>query len=598
MSPSHASMAPTASSDPASSDLSPPATAPAPTPTLAPVPVTPFVRRCTAVACLGGCLYGYDTGVISGALPSLSASLQLSDSQAETVVAFLFIGSALGAFIGGNITDRLGRKSSILMCDGIFMVGSLVLGLAPTYGVVLFGRIVIGIAVAISAIADVSYLTEISPEAHRGALVSCNEASISLGFLLAYVVSYLVTVSISYDSGWRLMFGISGLIALVQFALMKNLPESPVWLAEKGRVKEAEEAFALVRAGDNKSVRDEPIDGDDSASEFADPVHDAVVGVGGDEFGPLPTNEEQGAGEAGEVSLKPIPLPPAHSGYGEKAKLSLSVYWRHVIIALFLAVAQQICGHVNVLNYAPAIFSEVFSTSSNQSSSLLATTVILGVLKFLLTTFVIFEVDKIGRRFLLLSGVFIITISLLLITAAYTLGSEQESEFTYTQRGLAVVGCSGVVAGYALSYAPLTWLIVSEVFPSSIRGRALGMTTITTNAAAALISYSFLSGQDIFGAAAPFAAYFVLSLGSLIFAFVAIPDTGNSNADDIDHILAPMPLWKMPCCRGSLCARRQKESAKMTMVGDKEDVSLSNAATVERIGEEEEKEDSSSGIIT
>ena len=570
----------------ASSDSAPPS----------PAHVTPFVRRCTAVACLGGCLYGYDTGVISGALPSLSASLQLSDSQAETVVAFLFIGSALGSLIGGNITDRIGRKSSILVCDGIFVVGSLVLGLAPTYGAILFGRIVIGIAVAISAIADVSYLTEISPEAHRGALVSCNEASISLGFLLAYIVSYLVTVSISYDSGWRIMFGLSGVIALVQSALMMKLPESPVWLAEKGRVKEAEAAFALVRAEDNNGVRDEPIDGDDSALDFADPVHDAVVGVGGDdEFGPLPTNEEHGAGETGEVSLKPIPLPHAHPRHGAKAALSLSVYWRQIIIALFLAVAQQICGHINVLNFAPAIFAEVFSTSSSQSSSLLATTVILGVLKFLLTTFVIFEVDKIGRRFLLLSGIVIITVSLLLITAAYTLGSEQESEFTATQRGFAVVGCSGVVAGYALSYAPLTWLIVSEIFPSTIRGRALGITTITTNAAAALISYTFLSGQDIFGAAAPFAIYFSLSLGSFVFAVLAIPDTGDFVADagdgqDIEQILGSMPLWKMPCCRGSLCARRQRGG------DERKDISLSKiAAATERINEEE---DSSSRVIT
>ena len=125
----------------------PPPPAPAP-------PVTPFIRRCTAVACLSGILFGYDLGVVSGALPSLSASLQLTDSQAETVVAFLFIGSALGSFIGGDITDRIGRKRSILVCDGIFLIGSLILGLAPSYGVILFGRIVIGIAVAIAAIAD------------------------------------------------------------------------------------------------------------------------------------------------------------------------------------------------------------------------------------------------------------------------------------------------------------------------------------------------------------------------------------------------------------------------------------------------------------
>ena len=557
-----------------------------------PPPVTPFIRRCTAVACLSGILFGYDLGVISGALPSLSASLQLTDSQAETVVAFLFIGSALGAFIGGDITDRIGRKRSILVCDGVFLIGSLVLRLAPTYGIVLFGRIVIGIAVAIAAIADVSYLTEISPEHHRGALVSCNEASISLGFLISYVASYLIVVSFSYDAGWRIMFGLSGIIALVQFALMRNLPESPCWLAENGRVEEANAVFALIRAGGDGGIRDAPIDGDDadddSASDFADPVHDAVIGVGGDEFGPLPTNEEgrgpEGTGGKGEVSLKPIALSHAHSGRG--TKLSLSVYWRHVTIALFLACSQQLCGHINVLNFAPIIFAEVFGSAT--SSSLLATTVILGVLKFLLTTFVILEVDKIGRRFLLLSGIAIITISLLLITAAYT-PTQEESEFTHAQRVLAVVGCSGVVAGYALSYAPLTWLITSEIFPSSIRGRALGMTTITTNAAAALISYTFLSGQDIFGAAAPFATYFVFSVGSLVFACIAIPDTGDvvagGDGKDVDDIIDSMPLWKIACCRGSLCARRRRGGGK-SMRG----------ITTERVNE---KEDSpTSGIIT
>lgn len=564
----------------------PPPPPPAPAPEPAP-PVTPFIRRCTAVACLSGILFGYDLGVVSGALPSLSASLQLTDSQAETVVAFLFIGSALGSFIGGDITDRIGRKRSILVCDGIFLIGSLILGLAPSYGVILFGRIVIGIAVAIAAIADVSYLTEISPEHHRGALVSCNEASISLGFLLSYIASYLITVSISYDAGWRIMFGLSGLIALVQYALMRNLPESPCWLAENGRVEEANAVFALLRAGGDGGIRDVPIDGDDdSASDFADPVHDAVIGIGGDEFGPLPTNEEgRGTEETGEVSLTPIALSHAHSGRG--TKLSLSMYWRHVTIALFLACSQQFCGHINILNFAPAIFAEVFGSAT--SSSLLATTVILGVLKFLLTTFVILEVDKIGRRFLLLSGIAIITISLLLITAAYT-PTQEESEFTHAQRVLAVVGCSGVVAGYALSYAPLTWLIVSEIFPSSIRGRALGMTTITTNTAAALISYTFLSGQDIFGSAAPFATYFVFSVGSLVFACIAIPDTGDvvagADGKDVELIIDSMPLWKIACCRGSLCARKRRGGEGKSM----------RAITTERVNEEEDSP--SSGIIT
>ena len=179
----------------------------------------------------------------------------------------------------------------------------------------------------------------------------------------------------------------------------------------------------------------------------------------------------------------------------------------------------------------------------------------------MLTTFVIFEVDKIGRRFLLLSGIGIITVSLMSLTMAYTLGSENESEFTRSQRAFAVFGCSGVVAGYALSYAPLTWLIVSEIFPASIRGRALGMTTITTNSFAALISYTFLTGQDMFGPAMPFALYFGFSLGSWGFATVAIPDTGSivagGNGKDVDQILDSMLLWKQRCCLPGWCFGRK-----------------------------------------
>lgn len=313
-------------------------------------PITPFIRKCTAVACLGGILFGYDLGVISGALPSLASSLQLTDSQSETVVAFLFIGSVIGSFIGGHICDRIGRKSSILVCDCIFLVGSIVLALAPNYAVVLFGRIVVGMAVAVSAIADVSYLTEIAPEHHRGALVSCNEASISLGFLLAYLSSYIITIGINYDQGWRIMFGLSGLIAILQFVLMVGLPESPIWLDEKGRVEEAKTALARIQAGGSgtETIRDEDVDGEGTASDF-DPVHKAVMGTGGDEFGPLPTNEGNDDDENGaEDNSKSKPMAHARSSRG--TRLSLSHYWRHVAIACFLAVSQQICGHINILN--------------------------------------------------------------------------------------------------------------------------------------------------------------------------------------------------------------------------------------------------------
>eukprot|EP00957_Ditylum_brightwellii_P185014 14089376-Ditylum_brightwellii.AAC.1 len=137
--------------------------------------LTPFTIRAAATASLGGVLFGYDLGVISGALPSLTFSFNLTAEEVESAVAFLYIGSILGSLLGGYICDKFGRRTGIILTDVLFILGAVVLAGAPTYGAVLLGRVLVGVAVSISAIADVAYLTEISSEGHRGALVSCNE---------------------------------------------------------------------------------------------------------------------------------------------------------------------------------------------------------------------------------------------------------------------------------------------------------------------------------------------------------------------------------------------------------------------------------------
>lgn len=499
--------------------------------------VTPFLRKATAVACLGGVLFGYDLGVVSGALPSLNASLGLTSTQSESVVSFLYLGSIIGALVGGYVCDRFGRRTAILYTDFAFLVGAIILASAPTYEVVLTGRVVVGVAVAISALADVSYLTEISPECHRGALVSCNEACISLGFLLSYVSSYAVTVNVGHGEGWRVMFGLSGLIAVLQWCLMLKMPESPVWLDENGREEEAQEALRLITDGERVPSDLDLNEGDQEGEENPE-----------DEPLELQDRPKDGAASPG--------LPHEHP--------SAVHYWRQGVIAAFLAVSQQFCGNVNILNFAPEIFAQLFygTSTADNSEALMVTTVILGTVKFLITSLVIWEVDTLGRRYLLLGGVGLITFSLLLLIIAFSTGLETEfldsstgnvdARYSTAQQAMALVGCTGVVAGYALSYGPLTWLITSEVFPSTIRGRAIGSMTVLTHASAALISYTFLTGQDALGPAAPFALYFSCSFLSLCFAYLAVPDTGGVRAEgdgeDVDDLLDNMWFWRQQCC--------------------------------------------------
>jgi MFS family permease len=203
-----------------------------------------FVIRVTAIASLGGTLFGYDMGSVAGALPQIQGSFALSNSQAEWVVSILYLGGGFGAMIGGTLCDLFGRRKTILGTDIIFMVGALWLFLSNSYHQILVGRFVVGIAVSVSGIADVSYLHEIAPIDFRGAIVSANEACISLGFLLAYVAGYVY--SSADEEEWRSIFGWAGVLALVQFIGMINLPESPVWLKSKGRIQESQLAWKTI----------------------------------------------------------------------------------------------------------------------------------------------------------------------------------------------------------------------------------------------------------------------------------------------------------------------------------------------------------------
>ena len=419
-----------------------------------------FVIKITAIASLGGCLFGYDLGAISGALPQLTSYFQLEDSQQEWIVSILYLGGGLGAAVGGTLCDQLGRKTSILGTDIVFMIGATWLYFANSYEHVLWGRFVVGIAIAVSGIADVSYLHEIAPKEWRGAIVSANEACISLGFLLAYVAGYAYSGRDS-DEEWRIIFGWAGVVALIQFIGMYKMPESPLWLSDQGRIEEARLAWLQINSGDSTVVN---MDSDNnsaansisitsgetvmieddhsdhlqsSTSSFDDVHHGGEASLGSNN-----ANSNNGGGRgkttasslhnnSGAVfadktfnnaigdtsdydnqytqqqqsqqqqqsteavvenyhnSIGPIssasPTPSIDYGFrnshntiwsyvaiiGTKLRLvqlGLSRYHRQVIIALFLAITQQLCGQTNVLNYAPSIFEKASSSSSGNNN--------------------------------------------------------------------------------------------------------------------------------------------------------------------------------------------------------------------------------------
>lgn len=609
--------------------------------------VPPFVIKATMAASLGGILFGYDLGIISAALPELTHTFNLSPEEEEMIVSFLYIGCCIGAIFGGMFCDKYGRKITIIFTDVLFISGAMVLYTAKHINVILLGRIIVGCAVAVSAIADVAYLHEISPAKYRGTIVSCNEACISLGFLMSYIVGYIMSIHILNDS-WRYMFLMGCAIAAIQCLAMSFMPESPVWLKYKGRSQDAEYALMQIYGEDYVDDSSNPVrvlqvchdegdknnegEGELDHHEEEDATNTATSASSSmqdsDQTHPLPPStppsssthrhlpsKKSKSSRYSSLQIEESCTPPSSpdittKNHHDEHEISpspsqqlqqsepqsfiqyITYYHRQVIIAAFLAIMQQFCGHTNVLNFAPSIFRQVGFYSERTE---LISTVMVGTVKFLTTCVVIYKIEYVagGRRNFLLCGLTMIAFSLVLLTVAY-LGEgafvhviamdgadnytdmdadadvdanhddneDGSNEKLLIEKIAAMMGVFGVAIGYAISLGPLTWLLVSEIFPSSIRGRALGGTTILTNLSAILVSYTFLTGQEIFGPSIPFAIYCLLTILSVVFAVAFIPDTAGKTPCMIHMELERM--WPGSGEAGSVSMQRPRNDVELS----------------------------------
>lgn len=521
-----------------------------------------FVIQVTAVASMGGILFGYDIGVISGALPQLAApeAFDLDNRQQEAIVSILYLGGALGAALGGSICDMFGRKRAIIITDVVFLVGAVMLYAAPSYFVLLVGRVVVGFAVAVSGISDVAYLHEIAPVQWRGAIVSVNEACISLGFLLAFGVANLLTYEGS-TSGWRYMFGLSGLLAAIQLWGMQSLPESPTWLEERGRFQEAQDAWRRINSQDSFSqliwaeneTRELSSSAAGNIASYSTVARDSSVAT-------LPQNDDESVLRTHSPIIRPA-APGLLGGVPQYcsqicnlfkqfvsfAATTIANYRKQAYIALFMSITQQLCGQTNVLSYAPLIFASLQKDGATKHTG--AATLLIGIVKFVVTVIVIWRIEQIGRRIILLVGMSTIALGLFLLTIAFgdfDVEDAQDGELENKGRGmvLALPGVLLVVSGYSMSFGPLTWLLTSELFPTDIRGRALGASTIVTYGAAALVTSTFLSAQELFGASAVFGFYLLVTCIGVLFAFIAISETKGRNEAEIEQDLSAMLWWR------------------------------------------------------
>jgi sugar porter (SP) family MFS transporter len=436
-----------------------------------------FVVLAAAVAAIGGALFGYDTGVISGAILFIRPAFGLQTSQVELVVSAVLIGATLGAIASARVTDKLGRRVVLLVAAASFAAGAIGSALAPNVTALVLARLLVGVAIGVASYAVPLYISELSPAEARGWLVSLNQLAITLGIVLSYAVDY----AFAGTGAWRWMLGLAVVPAALLFVGVALLPETPRWLVFHGQPLLARRV--LVRLHGGADVQQE-------LSEI-----EATARLRGGSWAEL--------------------LSPA-------MRVAL-------VVGIGLAIFQQVTGINTVIYYAPTIIQLAGIPSA--SGAILATTGI-GIVNVLMTVVAMVLVDRVGRRPLLLAGMAIMAVALFALGLAFTLSN------LISSLSFMAVACLMIYVGaFAISLGPIFWLLISEIYPLRLRGLAAGVATAANWASNLVVSLTFLSLVEGLGASMTFWMYGLITVAAIIFAYKLVPETKGHTLEELDLLI-------------------------------------------------------------
>jgi sugar porter (SP) family MFS transporter len=433
-----------------------------------------FVFVAATISALGGLLFGYDTGVVSGAILFIREDFTLSPGHVEVVISSVLIGALAGAAVGGILADRFGRRPVIIATACLFVIGTIVTALSPTVALLIAGRIAVGAAIGVASFTAPLYISEVSPVNVRGRLVSINQLALTSGIVLSYLVDY----ALAGVRGWRWMFGLAAVPAAVLGVGMFFLPESPRWLLSHGLAGPARTVLQRIRkSGDVET-----------------------------ELNDIRKSLEAQSGGWADL-LTPLVRPA-------------------LVVGIGLAVFQQITGINTVIYYAPMIFQSAGFTSA--SGSILAT-VGVGVINVLLTIIAMALVDRAGRRPLLLIGLAGMILGLGVLGLAFKLSS-----LAGALGWIAVVSMMIYVGSFAIGLGPVFWLLISEIYPLKIRGLAMSMASAANWGANLLIALTFLTLIQLLGRPMTFWFYGLAGIAAWLFAWFRVPETKGRSLEEIE----------------------------------------------------------------
>jgi len=451
-----------------------------------------------AIAATGGLLFGFDTGVISGAIPFLEKCWGGLDSGIiEWITTAALVGAFIGALFSGRITDIIGRKKIILITAIIFAAGSILTGAAANVGMLVVGRLIIGIAIGISSFSVPLYIAEISPTKIRGAVVSSFQLMITIGIVVSYF-SDLAFADETNSFSWRWMFYVGFIPAIILFVGMAFLPETPRFLVSKGKEAEGRRVLEMV--------------------EEPELVEEAISKIKAD----IAKDKDQASWK--EI-LKPWLRMP-------------------LFIAAGIMFVQQFVGINTVIYYSPKIF--LIAGFEGARAAIIAT-VSVGVFNVLSTVLSMFLIDKLGRRKLYFIGLVGMAISLAALGTFFLMKDSMGDTLKWVTVSMVLI----YIVFFAISLGPLGWLIISEIFPLKVRGIGMSLGAFSNWFFNAIVTFTFLKlawaftspGMEIVNQGAnpdpnPGGAFFVyaaIAVLGIIWGYFYIPETKGHTLEKIEE---------------------------------------------------------------
>lgn len=449
------------------------------------------------VAALGGLLFGYDWVVIGGAKPFFERYFQVNTGALSGWAnSCALVGCLIGSSFTGALSDWLGRKRLLAVAALLFAVSSVLTGWAPSFGAFVMWRIMGGVAIGMASNLSPLYIAEVAPTQLRGRLVAINQLTIVIGILAAQVVNWLIAVHLPHatqpgktldevrfawniERGWRWMFTAVAVPSMGFFAGALMVPESPRWLVKNGLVDRARAILSKV---------------------------------GGHAYAEAEIAEIQTTLAKQDIGRVPL-----------RALLEQKVM-RILFVGVSLAVLQQWSGINSIFNYA----EEIYRSAGYGISDIMFNIVITGAINLAFTLVAIGTVDKVGRRVLMLIGCAGIGLAHVLIGTAYAVGLKGPVVLALT---LAALGC------YAMSLAPVTWVLIAEIFPNRIRGTAISVAVSALWIACFLLTFMFPILRQEIGMAGTFWLYSAICFAGFVFVYRRVPETKGKSLETIEHEL-------------------------------------------------------------